>query len=79
MTVEEEIKFQKELFNQGLKNIQIYKLAIKGLLGELAESDLNRLIDIAGRIHAEISTLNTTETIIKNLEQKQILNLKGGK
>ena len=74
MTVEEEIKFQTKLINERLRNVQIYKLAIEGLIGEIPEKQLSLLLDITKKINEEQSGIELSDNIIKNLEIKEAQN-----
>ena len=74
MTVEEEIKFQTKLINERLRNVQIYKLAIEALIGEIPEKQLSLLLDITKKINEEQSGIELSDNIIKNLEIKEAQN-----
>ena len=68
MTIEEEIQYQKNLINEKLRDIKIYKLAIKGLIGEQPDNVVEILIAIAQKVVTEISTIETSDKIIDQLK-----------
>ena len=71
MTVEEEINFQKELINERLRNIQIYRLAIKGLFGTSDDWKISQLIEIADKINDEKSSIEMSDKIIEGLKERE--------
>lgn len=71
MTVEEEISFQQGLINERLRNIQIYKLAIKGLFGTSDDRKVSQLIEIADKINDEKSSIEMSDKIIKGLKVRK--------
>lgn len=69
MTLEEEIKFQTNFINERLRNVQIFKLAIEALVGDISDNNLSLLLDITTKINAEKSSIEMADTIITNLKK----------
>lgn len=65
------IETMKKDLNNSYEKIITLKLAIKGLLGDISEYIVDKLVEIGGEISAEQNRITLLESIIKDSQSSQ--------